>query len=81
MGTLTPSALRQQIHSGQLESVYLVLGADEHEKDEISDTFESAVEEDLRPFNVDRFDGLDAGGGNHRNYHLVMCSVLFRHFP
>ena len=60
MGTLTPSALRQQIHSGQLESVYLVLGADEHEKDEISDTFESAVEEDLRPFNVDRFDGLDA---------------------
>lgn len=61
MGTLVPSALRKHINSGQLDPVYLVLGADEYEKDEIVDTFESVVEEELRPFNVDRFDGLDAG--------------------
>ena len=61
MGTLAPSALRKHINSGQLDPVYLVLGADEYEKDEIVDAFESVVEEELRPFNVDRFDGLDAG--------------------
>ncbi len=60
MGALAPSALRRHIDSGQLAPVYLVLGSDEHEKDEIADTFESVVEEELRPFNVDRFNGLDA---------------------
>ncbi len=62
MGTLAPSALAKHINSGQLDPVYLVLGADEYEKDEIAGIFESAVEEELRPFNIDRFDGLDAGG-------------------
>ena len=60
MGGLAPSALRKQIDSGQLDPVYLVRGTDEYEKDEIVETFESAVEEELRPFNVDRFDGMDA---------------------
>ena len=60
MGGLAPSALRNQIDSGQLDPVYLVRGTDEYEKDEIVETFESAVEEELRPFNVDRFDGMDA---------------------
>ena len=57
MAKLTPSALRQQITTGQLDPVYLVLGADEHEKGELADEFEEAVEEELRPFNVGRFYG------------------------
>ena len=60
MGGLAPSALRKHIDSGQLDPVYLVRGTDEYEKDEIVETFESVVEEELRPFNVDRFDGMDA---------------------
>jgi len=61
VGALVPSALLKQLKSGQLDPVYLILGADEYEKDEIVDAFEAVVEEDLRPFNVDRFDGMDAG--------------------
>ena len=60
MGALAPSTLRKHIDRGELDPVYLVLGADEHEKDEIVDIFESIVEEELRPFNVERLDGLDA---------------------
>lgn len=60
MDALAPSALRKHIDSGKLDPVYLVLGTDEYEKDEIVETFESVVEEELRPFNVERFDGLDA---------------------
>jgi len=59
--TLVPSALLKQLKSGQLDPVYLILGADEHEKDEIVDAFEAVIEEELRPFNVHRFDGLEAG--------------------
>ncbi len=61
MGELAPSVLLKQLKSGQFDPVYLILGADEYEKDEIVDAFEAVVEEELRPFNVDRFDGMDAG--------------------
>ncbi len=57
MGALTPAALRKQITAGQLDPVYLVLGADEYEKGELANEFEEAIEEELRPFDVERFYG------------------------
>ena len=44
METLVPSALLKQLKSGQFDPVYLILGADEHEKDEIVDAFEAVIE-------------------------------------
>ena len=59
MGTCTQKAVLKQIASGALAPVYLLLGDDEHEKAELAGEFEHAVEEGLRPFNVDRFYGGD----------------------
>ena len=73
MNVLVPSAVLKQIKSGQLNPVYLILGADEYEKDEIVDAFEAVVEEDLRPFNVDRFDGMDAGS---KSTKVTLADVL-----
>ena len=56
----TPASLQTQIASGTVDSVYLVLGDDEHEKTELVAEFDSLVEEDLRVFNCDRFHGGDA---------------------
>ncbi len=57
MGTSTPDAVRSRIAAGRLDCVYLVLGDDEQQKDEIAAAFEQAVDEGLRVFNVDRFHG------------------------
>ena len=46
--------------SGALEPIYLILGDDEHETVELANEFEQVVDEGLRPFNIDRFDGVDA---------------------
>ena len=51
----TPASVHRQIASGSLDSVYLVLGDDEHEKAELASEFEQAVDEGLRAFNVERF--------------------------
>ena len=40
--------------------MYLVLGEDEHEKAELASEFEQAIDDGLRPFNVERFHGEDA---------------------
>ncbi len=57
MATSTPDALRRRIAAGQLDSVYLVLGDDERQKDEVAAAFEETVDEGLRAFNVDSFQG------------------------
>ena len=46
--------------SGTLEPIYLILGDDEHETTELANEFEQVVDEELRPFNIERFDGVDA---------------------
>ena len=60
---LTPAAVQAQIESGTLDPIYVVLGEDEYEKAELATEFEQAIEEDLRPFNVERFRGGDASLG------------------
>ena len=54
---VTPSSVQTQIASGSLDSVYVILGDDEHEKAELAAEFEQVIEEGLRPFNVARFYG------------------------
>jgi len=57
VGVLTLAALNKEISTGQLHPVYLVLGDDEHEKGELIDRFEEAIDEGFRAFNVKRFHG------------------------
>ena len=52
-------SIRKRLKNGDVASVYLVLGDDEHEKDVLVKEFEALVDEDLRPFNVNRFNGGD----------------------
>ena len=59
----TPASVHQQIVSGALDPVYVILGDDEHEKAELASEFEQAIDEELRAFNVERFHGGDASLG------------------
>lgn len=61
MPTLTPAALRNRIASGDLDSVYLLVGDDEREKDALAGALVETIDEGLRAFNHDRFHGGDAG--------------------
>jgi len=57
VGSCTPAKVLEQIDSGILDPVYLLLGDDEYEKTELVLGFENTVDNELRPFNVDRFYG------------------------
>lgn len=61
MAALTPGALRGRIASGELDPVYLLLGDDERRKAELAGALAETLDEDLRAFNLDRFQGGDAG--------------------
>lgn len=61
MAALTPGALRGRIASGDLDPVYLLLGDDERRKAELAGALAETLDEDLRAFNLDRFQGGDAG--------------------
>ena len=60
---LTPADLRKQIVEKGLDSLYVVLGDDEHEKLELAIEFEETIDEGLRAFNVERFYGGEASLG------------------
>ena len=60
MPPLTAAALRKQIASGETESLYALIGADEVEKSAVAAQFIDMVDEGLRAFNVDRLYGGDA---------------------
>ena len=60
MRTITPRTALEQIASGDLDPVYLVLGDDALEKAEMADAFEQVVDDGLRAFNVDRLYGGEA---------------------
>jgi DNA polymerase III delta subunit len=51
---LTPAAVRTQLSGGTPAPVYLLVGDDEREVADLVAAFTSLVEEDLRPFNVER---------------------------
>ena len=56
-GSLTPVALREQLGSGVLSSIYVLLGDDEHEKAALVTGLEETVDAGVRVFNVERFHG------------------------
>lgn len=61
-GALTPAGLRSRIASGgDPEPVYLLIGDDEREKSALAGTLADTIDEGVRAFNLDRFDGGDAG--------------------
>ena len=54
---LTPETLRRQIAGGELDPIYLIHGEDEAEKTTLAAAFASAIDEDVRVFNIERFYG------------------------
>ncbi len=59
MPSLTAAALRAELASGALRSLYVLLGADEVEKAAVAQEFLEVVEEGLRAFNVERLYGAE----------------------
>ena len=57
MPPITAATLRKQLTSGDLASIYVLLGADDAEKSSVAAQFFDLVEEGLRAFNVDRLYG------------------------
>jgi DNA polymerase-3 subunit delta len=63
MPLITPAAVRKQIATSSPDPVYLLLGDDDIEKLALANEFENLVEEDIRPFNVDRIRAGEFTGG------------------
>lgn len=57
MAASTPTTVRKQIASGKTGSIYLIIGSDEDERTRLAREFADVVEEELRPFNVERLYG------------------------
>jgi DNA polymerase-3 subunit delta len=57
---ISPAALRKQLASGETDPLYVLIGADDLEKSTVASEFAEMVEEDLRPFNVERMYGGEA---------------------
>jgi DNA polymerase III subunit delta len=54
---LTATILRKQLATGETDPLYMLVGADDLEKSSVASEFAEMVEEDLRPFNVERLYG------------------------
>ncbi len=63
MPALTKEALEAQLAAGEFQPVYLVVGDDEHDKDDIARAFQAAVPEDDRPFAFERHSALETDPG------------------
>ena len=74
MPVATPAAVRKQIESGRPDPVYLLQGEDEVEKSQLAHEFEQLVEEDFRPFNVERIHVGDLGTGD--KFASTVASVI-----
>jgi DNA polymerase III delta subunit len=51
---VTPQSLEQHIASGRFEPAYLLVGPDDVLKAKLVTQLVESIEEDLRPFNVDK---------------------------
>ncbi len=59
MPAVSASALRAQLATGEAGPLYLLVGADAVERSAVAAEFVALVEDELRPFNVDRHHGAD----------------------
>jgi DNA polymerase-3 subunit delta len=64
MPQLTPAAVSKQIKAGRIDPIYLLQGDDDVEKAALAHEFEQLVEEDFRPFNVERIHVGDLASGD-----------------
>jgi DNA polymerase III subunit delta len=64
MPITTPAAVRKQIESGTVGSLYLLQGEDDIEKAALGHEFEAIVDDGLRAFNVERIHGGDVTTGD-----------------
>ena len=60
MAAASPASVHTQIAAGKTGPLYLILGEDEEEKARFVSRFAEVVEEELRPFNVERLYGGEA---------------------
>ena len=61
MPAVTPAVLRKQVAQGKPEPVYLIIGDDETEKDDLASAIGGLVEDDLRAFCLERLYATDKG--------------------
>ncbi len=59
MPVLTRDALFAQIAAGDWQPIYLVVGDDEYEKDEIAKAFQAAVPDDIQAFAFERYSAIE----------------------
>ena len=62
MPALSATALRAQLAAGEAGPLYLLVGADAVERSAVAAEFAALVEDELRPFNIDRHHGADITG-------------------
>ena len=63
MPALTKETLDAQLAAGELQPVYLVVGDDEGDKDDIARAFQAAVPDDIQAFAFERYSALDTDPG------------------
>jgi DNA polymerase-3 subunit delta len=81
MPNRTAANVRTQIASGTPDPVYLLQGEDEVEKAALAQEFEALVDEDLRPFNVDRIHTGDLTSGDKLAAAVTSLIAAVRTFP
>jgi DNA polymerase-3 subunit delta len=59
MAALTKDTLLAQIAAGDLKPIYLVVGDDEYDKDEIAKAFQAAVPDDIQAFAFERYSAIE----------------------
>jgi DNA polymerase III subunit delta len=71
-GSLTPNAFEAQIPTGKLAPVYLLTGPDDERKSSLVTQIIETVEEDFRPFNVDKIFPADLRDEARKQFWHIM---------
>lgn len=71
-GRITPQALEAHIRDGALAAVYLLVGPDDEQKARLVSLLAETVEEDFRPFNVDKMFPADLRDEARKQFWHVM---------
>ncbi len=71
-GRVTPQALEAQIKDGALAAVYLLVGPDDEQKARLVSLLAETVEDDFRPFNVDKVFPADLRDDARKQFWHVM---------
>jgi DNA polymerase-3 subunit delta len=81
MPVATPAAVRAQIQSRNVAPIYLLLGDDDVEKSALAAEFAELVEEELRPFNVERVHAGDMTTGERIADGVADLAAAVRTLP